>query len=151
MKRLLATVSLALGVLGMAATPAFAGVDDCPSGSVCRWQYGNYDGKQATSQIDNPDYGCWSVTCGNQSRWDDGSTGLNNAVSSVSNHGTRCNIKFADGTNYTGADVFFGRAGTNYQWRDPYLSNGGGYETTVGGALRVNSFDNLTTSHNFCP
>lgn len=146
-----AAPAAALLALLSLTSAAQAGTGACPSGAVCRWEHSNYNGRQATSQIDNRDYGCPSIACGNQNRWDDGTTGLDNNVSSLNNAGARCNLGVYSGSFESGADIFCGRPGSAYQHRDPYLPNGGGYTTVSMSVVNTSNFNDIISSHDFCP
>jgi hypothetical protein len=145
-----------IGLLGLSALPA-AAVDNCSAGHTCRWKDHNYTNCRASSSIDNNNY---DTPIGNQDKWDTCagnwiSGGINDAISSVTNHGNSCWITFYKDSGYSGGPITFARINTGFTYADLDLAvsntgyNGAG-SGVIGGPYNTASRNDMISSHDFC-
>lgn len=108
---LVAAIASAACVVGFAA-PAQASVGQCSSGQECIWTGTSYSGSFHGS-TGNMDF-TWPST------WND-------VADSAASYGNTYCARFWEDVGYTGHYIYFSRPALGGTYRDPALSNGGGY------------------------
>ena len=90
---------LAAGATVLVAQPASAAISQCPSGSMCAWENGGYNGAFINGGI---------------SRYNYSGTGMNDMATSLYNYTTKRGVYYAD-AGYAGTNLALGAGGT---WND---------------------------------